>query len=97
MTYLCAGANIYRDSYFGDYDLLVDLHCIGNESSLATCHQQTSHDSCRSLNTAGVYCTGDLITGIQLHMDYHGTVHDRGASVHVLVITWACECHTHGG
>ena len=53
----------YLNSYFGDhlFPSGIYFNCFGNESSLAGC--QTFTTSCNFANVAGVYCTGDVITG----------------------------------
>ena len=61
------GANTYSNSYFGDHLFPSGMYfnCFGNESSLSNCQTSTS-TSCDFANTAGVYCTGEEITGIIL-------------------------------
>ena len=62
----CTDAVPYLNSYFGDhlFPSGTYFNCFGNESSLADC--QTSTTSCNFDNVAGVYCTGDRITGKEL-------------------------------
>ena len=63
------GAFPYLDSYIGDHSLQsgIQFSCLGDETSLADC--QTSTTSCNSAKLAGVYCAGNVITGIYTGVD----------------------------
>ena len=58
------GAIGYQNSYFGAHPFpsITYFSCFGNETSLSNCRSSTS-SSCRSDNTAGVHCRGEIITG----------------------------------
>ena len=60
---LCAEVVVYSQSYFGDHPIPSGLYfdCFGNETSLNDCQKPTT--TCDFANVAGVYCTGNIITG----------------------------------
>ena len=57
---------LYYNSYFGVHPFPSDMYfnCFGNETSLSSCRSTST--LCRSDDVAGVYCKGDIITGIIL-------------------------------
>lgn len=62
--YYYAEVSTYSQSYFGDHPIPSGMYfnCFGNETSLSNCQKSTT--TCDFANVAGIYCTGDLITGI---------------------------------
>ena len=62
----CRGQHIFEfifwrsPSYIGMY-----FNCSGNETSLNNCQKSTT--TCDFADVAGIYCTGDVITGTYMH------------------------------
>ena len=65
-----AEVSTYSNSYFGDHPITYGMYfnCFGNETSLNSCQKSTT--TCDFANVAGIYCTGDVVTGTVCMMLY---------------------------
>ena len=75
MHYFMPDAIRYLNSYFGvhPFPSTTYFNCFGNETSLSNCQSSTSTSLCGSEDAAGVYCKGDVITGIYI-VNYYNFV-----------------------